>query len=173
MYKILAIDPGTTQSAYVIFNPEKKLIEAKGIEPNEKLLEILKQGQSWGVDYFLAIEMVQSFGMPVGAEVFETVYWVGRFWQAREDLIGKARVKRGQIKIHHCGSMRAKDGNIAQALIDKYAPGVRNKGKGLKSSPGFFYGFRADLWQAFALAAYIAENDIHTASRLAAQSLKA
>jgi hypothetical protein len=54
--------------------------------------------------------------------------------------------------MHHCGNMRAKDKNIIQALKDKYGE------KGTKADPGFFYGISSHVWQAFAVAAYVAEG---------------
>ena len=62
------------------------------------------------------------------------------------------------MKIHHCGSVKAKDANITQALVDRFASGVPNHGKGSKASPGWFYGFKADIWQAYALAVYTADT---------------
>ena len=59
---------------------------------------------------------------------------------------------RIQVKQHICHDSRAKDSNIIQALVDRFAYGERNRGKGTKKEPGFFYGFKADVWQAFALA---------------------
>ena len=48
-------------------------------------------------------------------------------------------------KLDLCGSLSAKDANIRQALVDRYAPGQPNFGKGTKKDPGFFYGFSAAI----------------------------
>ena len=67
-------------------------------------------------------------------------------------------ITKNQVRFHHCGQPRAKDSNIIQSLCDKYAYGVRNRGKGVKKEPGFFYGFKEDVWDAFALCAYYVET---------------
>ncbi len=86
--------------------------------------------------------------------VFETVYWSGRFAEFVNQTCGMwvDRMPRMDVKMHLCRSPRAKDSNIMQALIDRYALNVRNRGKGTKAAPGFFYGFKSDIWAAFALA---------------------
>lgn len=89
--------------------------------------------------------MIASYGMAVGAEVFETCVWIGRFMQAHPDL-NMHRIKRGDVKMHLCHSMRAKDANIRQALIDRLgAPGT-------KKNPGKTYGVSGDVWAALAVA---------------------
>ena len=100
------------------------------------------------------IEMVASYGMAVGKEVFETCVWIGRFDEAAG---GAALVYRRDIKLHHCGSSNAKDSNIRQALVDRFTPGAPNHGKGTLKAPGWFHGFSADVWQAMALAVYAAD----------------
>jgi hypothetical protein len=59
-------------------------------------------------------------------------------------------VKRREVKIHLCGSMKAKDANVRQVLLDRYGPG-KAKAVGLKRSPGPLYGFSKDLWSALAV----------------------
>jgi hypothetical protein len=105
--------------------------------------------------------MVASYGMVVGADVFQTVLQTGRFVEVAVEASQRFRVGliyRHNIKLHHCHSARAKDTNVIQALVDRFASGEPNKGKGTKAAPGFFYGFRGDVWQAFALAAYVADS---------------
>jgi hypothetical protein len=103
-----------------------------------------------------AIEMVASYGMAVGREVFETCVWIGRFAETIRTGSGGTLfadlVDRRDVKLHHCHSAKAKDANVRQALIDRFGD------KGTKSNPGWFYGFKADVWQAMALAVYVADT---------------
>lgn len=147
---ILAIDPGNRQSAYVVMDKDLRPLEFKKME-NEELLARIPQLLGRYGDLSLAIEMVASYGMPVGASVFETCVWIGRFWQACDALPRKTLVYRIDEKLTLCRDSRAKDANIRQALIDRFAPNTPNGGKGTKKAPGWFYGFSADVWQAYAV----------------------
>jgi hypothetical protein len=158
--KILAIDPGNTESAYALVDQDTRRPLKIDKVPNEQLLDHLANVD--GVDH-VAIEMVASYGMAVGREVFETCVWIGRFQQ--QILAGPDHrrppvelVYRRDVKLHHCASAKAKDANITQALIDRFASGQPNRGKGTKAAPGWFHGFRADIWQAYALAVLIADR---------------
>ena len=57
--------------------------------------------------------------MAVGAEVFETVHWSGRFTEALWPT-PVVQLPRRAVKLHLCGSARAKDPNIRQALLDRF-----------------------------------------------------
>lgn len=158
MKTIISVDPGPTHSAFVIW--DGKEILQMGIWDNKKLMRHLdideidhffKGIQTFNVNDALIIEKIESMGMAVGASIFETVYWTGIF-ACTYGLDFTVRMPRRDVKMHLCGSMRAKDGNIIQALVDRFAYGEKNKGKGTKKSPGFFYGVKADIWQAFAVA---------------------
>lgn len=153
---ILAIDPGNKKSAYVVMDRDLRSLEFEKVENEELLVRIPQLLGRYG-DLSLAIEMVASYGMPVGASVFETCVWIGRFWQACDALPRKALVYRIDEKLTLCRDSRAKDANIRQALIDRFAPNVPNGGKGTKKDPGWFYGFSADVWQAYAVGATCAD----------------
>ena len=157
---ILAIDPGNEQSGVVLIRErDLKPIVAEKIT-NEELLDNLlmdryeRLEESECINH-VAIEMIASYGMAVGQSVFETCVWIGRFIQALEDNYYNDSLKfiyRKDEKMNLCGSMKAKDSNIVQALIDRFAPNTPNKGKGTKKEPGWFYGFKKDIWQAYAVA---------------------
>jgi hypothetical protein len=99
---------------------------------------------------FAVIEQIAGMGMAVGQEVFETCVWSGRFWQAMEERgMQVARLPRREVKLHLCGSCRAKDANVRQALIDRY--GGKEKAIGNKANPGPLRGISADVWAALAV----------------------
>ncbi len=148
MAKILAIDPGATQSAYVVYD-EGTIVRCGILENHKMLAEI---DQMCIIDH-LAIEMIASYGMAVGKDVFETCLWIGRFIQAWEDDL-YTKVYRKDVKMHLCQSMRAKDSNIRQAIIDRYEPtgGGKTPQIGTKKEPGPLYGVSKDIWAALGVA---------------------
>lgn len=145
---ILAIDPGNALSAFVLYEDGKP--HHFGKIANEGLLEIVRD-DAYDV---LAIEMIASYGMAVGREVFETCVWIGRYIQAGRTA--HELVYRRDVKLHLCGNARAKDANIRQALIDRY--GGKEKAIGKRASPGPLYRLRADAWAALAVAVTYSET---------------
>jgi len=142
--KIIAIDPGNVESAYVIIDEDMKPFEFGKVK-NEELIPIIDNADIIGVQK-VAIEMIASYGMPVGAEVFETCLWIGRFIErAKQKRYEVSKVYRKDVKLNICQDSRAKDANIRQALIDRFGE------VGTKKNPGWFYGFKADIWSAYAV----------------------
>jgi hypothetical protein len=157
MSRILAIDPGNTESGYALIDAETRApIEVDKVLNESLMREFTRLAYLADV----AIEMVASYGMSVGKDVFETCVWIGRFSERARGQSGRlpSLIYRRDIKLHHCASAKAKDANVTQALIDRFASGEPNRGKGTKAEPGWFHGFRADIWQAYALAVYMADN---------------
>ena len=147
--RTLAIDPGPKRSAWIVFSGDR-LIDF-GLRSNEELRHALRHGYATQrlVDR-VVIEKVEGFGMPVGVEVFETVYWSGRFAEAAHP-IPVDRIGRKAVKLHLCGTARAKDPNVRQALIDRYG-GSKEAAIGRKATPGPLYGISGDVWAALAVA---------------------
>ena len=162
---ILAIDPGNEQSAYVVIDKDLKPIQFAKVD-NEKLMKLIKSGEFNGCNH-LAIEMIASYGMAVGKTVFETCVWIGIFMEALKTEYGlKATwVYRKDVKMNLCNSAKAKDSNVTQALVDRFAPYTRNKGKGTKKAPGFFYGFKADIWAAYAVGVTYADKKMNLSEK--------
>ncbi len=157
MSTLLAIDPGNTESAYCLIDMGSRQPLEFGKIGNWELREVLPGFSAERI----VIEMIASYGMAVGAEVFETCVWIGRFVEIariRSGYCDAELIKRLPVKVHHCHSAKAKDSNITQALVDRFALGEPNHGKGTKTAPGWFHGFAADVWQSYALAVYAADT---------------
>lgn len=156
MSTLLAIDPGSSESGWVVIDTDTRRPVVFGKTPNDELRDMLANhhGASRAV-----IEMVASYGMAVGAEVFDTCVWIGRYVEVlRGTGVEPELVKRLPVKVHHCRSARATDTNVRQALVDRFAYGQPNHGKGTKPNPGWFHGFAKDIWAAYALAVYAADT---------------
>lgn len=149
---VLAIDPGNIQSAYVVIDEADgfRPIQFAKVDNHSFLLDLPNLASPVET---VVIEKIASYGMPVGAEVFDTCVWSGRFHQRIKDFTGSDvfYLPRIDEKINLCGSSRAKDSNIRQALIDRFAKFDFKNGRGTKSNPDFFYGFAKDIWAAYAV----------------------
>lgn len=155
MTLILAIDPGPVESAWVLIDETcRPLAFAK--EANGNVRSVVSGGR-YPYDA-LAVEMIEGRGMVVGQDVFETCVEIGRMIECARGAT--QLVYRRLVKRHHCGTPAAKDSNITQSLVDRFAKGERNRGKGTKDAPGWFFGFADDVWQAYALAVYVADKEL-------------
>lgn len=152
MKPILAIDPGPEKSAWVLYDGTRPIAFAK--DGNDELLCKIRCRADVAWDE-LVIEQIAAMGMAVGAEVFETVFWSGRFIEANGGPWN--RVKRHEVKMHLCGNTRAKDANIRTALLDRFGPG-KEKAVGTKKHPGPLYGIAGDCWAALAVAVTYWDN---------------
>jgi hypothetical protein len=144
MEAIAAIDPGNETSALVVWNGSR--IERAEILENGLLLKAIREEP---LPKLLVIEEVESYGMPVGREVFQTVWWTGRFAEAHDGRGEERRarmVPRRKARMHLCRSNRAGDSEIRTVLIDRFGD------PGRKHAPGVLYGIVKDLWAAVAIA---------------------
>lgn len=142
--RTIGIDPGPRESGLVIWDGSRVelAVNLKNAEiVDGDLLSRLVGDQ-------IAIEWVQSYGMGVGAEVFETVAWIGKF--ACRSSTRVRLIPRIDVKVHLCYTARAKDANVSQAVRDL---AVR------KSLPkDSLCGVSEHLWAALAVAITAHEN---------------
>ena len=150
--RVIAIDPGNTQSALCI-------IDANTLRPLEILLaennevrKFIKELQTDEFDY-AAIEMLQSYGNLIGKDVLDTAVWIGRFYEVLKRKLGKdpTMIYRKEEASHICQSSRAGDSEIRRALIDRFCTHDFRSGRGTIKNPDFFQGFKKDLWAAYAV----------------------
>jgi hypothetical protein len=140
----IAIDPGTTESGVCVFHGDT--LTGSYVTNNLMLRNQLGIQRSRRERPQVVIEMIASYGMAVGKETFETCVWIGRFDEA---CGGADRLFRKDIKMHLCGSARAKDANVWQAILDRY--GGKESAVGRKKNPGPLYGVKSHARAALAV----------------------
>jgi hypothetical protein len=147
----LGIDPGPVESAFVWWDAEaEKVIRLESI-PAFRITAFTIKGLLRDVDH-VSMEWIECFGMAVGQETFRTVAGIGWFASQMADHERPLRlVPRRAVKMHLCHSMRAKDANVRQALIDRFGP------VGTKKQPGKLYGVATHFWAALGVAVYSAD----------------
>lgn len=153
---VFAIDPGNEQSAWCIMNDKYELLDFNK-QPNrevmkEMIFRLTDNDTSISLIDNVVIERVASYGMPVGREVFDTCEWIGRFSQEAEKKTNVDYIYRRDEKLYLCFDSRAKDANIRAALIERFAKHDLKNGRGTKANPDYFYGVKADIWAAIAVA---------------------
>jgi hypothetical protein len=148
--KILAIDPGNIQSAFVVWEDGNFLESSegnKGIIENDDFCIVLHNILDLCPINIVAIEFPQCYGMTVGKSIFDTCRWAGIFeYIAAQKGIHTARYGRPTIKGHIGGRT---DAEIRSSLRIRH--GEAKKGEKLE-------GVKKDIWAALALAVALDEN---------------
>lgn len=155
---IIGIDPGPKMSAVAKIDTKSNPILLTAITQdslsghrwgNEKIKRYLVQLLAYTFDrIIIACETFDCYGMPIGNDGFNTLMWIGEFRCLAKHWTTKfVELKAStDVKIHICGSKKAKKGNVAQALRDRFG------GKGTVKNPGPTFGFASHCWCALAVA---------------------
>lgn len=159
MVNILAIDPGTYKSAWTVVG-DANTVTSLGKRANEEVLEGLALNlYGWHTVDLVVIEMMSSYGKPVGNEVFETLVWIGRFLEAASKHHPVVRITRREVKNHICRGHRKKnDSQVRSCLIERYGASGSDA-IGTKRNPGPLYGVTGDMWAALAVG--VAYRELH------------
>ena len=137
MSVLLAIDPGSSKSAFVAVDTTAKKPISFGKLANEDIMNIVRH------EYYdlIAIEGLVSYGTNAQS-IIDTAYFIGRLMQIAEDNgFEPDLVLRRQVKKFLLGKSSGKNCNdkaVRQALIDQYGE--------------FTKGMTADVWSAYAVA---------------------
>ena len=157
--KVLAIDPGPAESAYVFGNPLDTSNPIEGGEKcdNEELIKSVRAHVFCNAA--VVIERFVPYGRPIGESSIQTILFTGRLIEAVEvaHLVPPALIPRRTVSRWICDIVNATDANIRLALVDRYGPG-RELAVGTKKKTGPLYGVKADVWLALALAITYAES---------------
>lgn len=169
--RILAIDPGPVRSAYAFMDDFGKPRTGHLLNAD---LELQLAAYAPNTRH-LVIESVAHMGMPVGKDVFDTIWQAGRFsaiWHGPWSAID-----RPHVKLAVCGLTSATDANVRQAVIDAYGGELRAIGgrkcprchgkawtgrkhepcadcaesPGWAAVPGPLHGVSGDVWSALAV----------------------
>lgn len=162
--RILAIDPGTTKTAYCMMTEEPAVISAADVD-NEIVLRLVEEG-----DYDqMTIECMEarnlsSAGQAIGKSTYETCIWIGRYIQAAtrrnkpitriyrsEERSLLVPTKKNKLPPLPAGIGNTTDAKIRASLIARFARHDKKNGKGTKNNKDMFYGFQGDMWAAFAV----------------------
>lgn len=168
---ILGIDPGSKKSAVVVYDAKKKAVLYSVHAENPSVKLRLPQL----IDDFkvtkIAIEKIGSYGFRVGASIFDTILWTGRFIEYMlqcpivHNDFGRPhihpvpsiyRVSRKSVVAYICGSARANDTAVRASLLDRF--GGKVPAIGSKAEPGPLFGLKVDERSALAVAIYAAEK---------------
>jgi hypothetical protein len=170
--RVLAIDPGTEQSAWLVYHNGRPVPHRFGIWPNDDLLGHLRNGFDMGTiegsfarPDVVVIETIEPrYGLQMGWSTLDTARWVGRFEEAGSRWAPVVLLKRSEI-LRRLGIVTSPrkgekrvsaDSGVRQALTDRF--GGKDAAIGLKASAGPLYGISKDVWSALAIAVSYADG---------------
>ena len=141
--RIIGIDPGSSESAYCVIDNQKIIVAEK--LPNPEFLRWLRR--LGGVDA-AAIEGIQSYGLAVGREVFDTCYIIGRVLVICASNFLPCHVyNRPEYSRAICGCGKVTDAVVRSALLVRFGGDKRGE-------PLYLLKGSSDKRSAFAVAVY-------------------
>ncbi len=156
METVLAIDPGSDVSSWVLYDATTSMI--LGCADEVKNLDLVSVIPVTAIRD-VAIEWIESYGVKhIGVHTFATCYWIGRFHQAAE--AGGCTVEhipRREVKRALALSANAKDSDVRQSILERFpATGRNSKGEitpvGTLKNPGPLHGIKGHCWAALGVA---------------------
>ena len=142
----MGIDPGTTTSGICLYDLRANRVEwSDKAMPTDQIILAIRTHASLR-DVEIALERIEAlYGGTIGKETVKTIQLCGRIiqcaWPRTIHCLSPA-----EVRMAVCGTAKAKDPGVNQALIDKIGP------KGTKKAPGPTAGVSSHAWRALAVA---------------------
>lgn len=152
--KILGLDPGSSESAFVIWDTELEEILNHSIPNNYLLEKLLEEEKLVNQGDVVIIEMFQNFGKKAnaGASIFYSCIFIGKVLKICERLkVKTVLIPRKTIVSHHTRTVTSSDSTVRRVMLQKFPKGTAKK-------PGVSYGLKEDEWQALAAVSYYLEK---------------
>lgn len=186
---LLAIDPGTTESAYVVMRGDYSPLSHAKV-PNDQLLELIALGgyDAVVIEHMEArtLNVGKKKDMPpqkIGKTTYDTCIWIGRFKQvAIQCGMDVHEVYRSEEKSRIIPTKKNRlpplpspvpdstDSKIRHGLIARFAKFDKKNGKGNAAGKDTFYGFKADEWSAFAVGVVYLDKARENSSKACAKA---
>tara|TARA_R100001163_G_scaffold64377_1_gene58445 strand:+ start:3371 stop:3886 length:516 start_codon:yes stop_codon:yes gene_type:complete len=157
---ILGIDPGTRASGLVLFDMTDGHVKHadKAIDHDDLMCAFYNERLDVGGSPLagglaltwdqVVIECLSPAGQVIGHDTFDTIFWVGRMFEAARGpkMPGVELLTRNEIKKRLLGrtNIPGADKHIRQVLVDQVGP------KGTKREPGPTFGCSSHSWAALA-----------------------
>lgn len=151
----VAIDPGSAQSAIVVYCPRDRAVLRHHLEPNAEAFQRVANLRALYPEAVAVCELTRPYALhgPKGAffpaQVQDATLWAGRFWGAWGGD-GWHLLDRRAVKLALLGRQSGGDSDVRDAILDRF--GGRVTAVGRKAQPGPLYGISRDEWAALAVA---------------------
>lgn len=118
---IISYDCGNEETGWVVYNVNTKKLLYKNKEKNEEMFK--------KTEYFISnlkikkvgLEYPSSYGMPVNQTLLDTCTIIGILIEKFKKVgIETELIFRKTVKMHLCGSVRAKDGAVNSRVQEKF-----------------------------------------------------
>jgi len=150
---VIGVDPGEKKSALVLLkqnNAKDWVIVTKKILPNREVdLLVLAALQLGSGQKHVVIEEMVNYNQKVGASVFDTCEWIGRFkqsWENEPNSFVVSMPRRAAVGYLCEFGKSGSDKYVKEALIKRFGS------PGTKAAPGVLYEFSSHTWSALAIA---------------------
>lgn len=163
MTRVLAIDPGSSASGWVLMDADTGAVLRHGKDANEQLLDWYRDQsvddeETFDLGDVVLIEAVRPRGQTMYDQTLEAVRWAGRFEEAVARPV--TRITRQEVVRTLLGrtNLPNPDARIRALIIDRYG-GIGGKAAavGTVRAPGPLHGVHSD--QLAALAVILAWRD--------------